>query len=182
MKLRSSQRFGLAFIALFFGLGVLTVSLVATSQVISSGGQLTGSRKFYLAAEILPDHVLYPLFMVFDKVKLENADPREEVLLAIVYSDRRLAHAQALMEKGDEKLAVATLSKSQKYLLSAVQKADAAGFDNQEKKHLSELVINRSDKIKDLTLDYTDEHKTVLIQLAEETKTVAENLRQELKN
>jgi len=176
MSLKTVHRFGLALGAMFFGLSVLVVSLVVTSQVISSGGQSSGARKFYFAADIMPDHVLYPLFMAFDRFKLETASPEEQVLLELVYAERRFIHGQELLNQGDEELAASTFSKSQKYLLSAVQKANQLDINRQEKLQLYDLVMTQSQKTKAAASGCSDAHRSSLNQLVEETELAAKVL------
>lgn len=178
MTLTRLQRLGISLVALFFGFSILGVSLVVTSQVLSSGSQSMSSRKFYFASEVKPDHVLYPVFMAFDRVRLETATQEEQVLLELVYAQRRFEHGQELLQAGDEELAATTFSKAQKYLISAAQRAQRIDLDPaaQSKMHL--LITEQSDELKTMTPDIGDPHASVLNRLVEETKLVAAPLAQ----
>lgn len=176
MSFKTVQRFGLALGAIFFGFSVLVVSLIVTSQVISSGGQPMGAKKFYFASDIKPDHILYPVFMAFDRLKLETATPEEQVLLELVYAERRFAHAEELMKQGDIELAASTFSKSQKYLLSAAQNAKNLDLDQLKKQKISDLILIKSQKIVDASMECSDSQKDFLIKLVDETELAAKDL------
>lgn len=176
MSAKTLQRLSLSLGALFFGILILVVSLVMTSQVISSGGGRVGTRKFYFASDIKPDHVLYPIFMAFDHLKLERSALKDQVLLKLVYADRRLTHSQELLAQGDEDLAFSTLSKSQKYLLSAVETAQDLEMSSHQKLQLADLVKTQSQKTKSVASGCSDAHQAVLNRLVEETEVATRGL------
>lgn len=67
---------------------------------------------------ILPDHPLYFLKTTRDKVQaFLTRDNVKKAQLYLLYSDKRLAMAQALEKKGKTSLALSTLSKGEKYFL-----------------------------------------------------------------
>lgn len=67
---------------------------------------------------ILPDHPLYSLKVARDKVQdFLTRDNLKKAQLYLLYSDKRLAMAQALEKKGKITLALSTLSKGEKYFL-----------------------------------------------------------------
>jgi hypothetical protein len=70
---------------------------------------------------ILPDHFLYPLKMIRDRIWLFlTTDSLKKAELLLTYADKRLWAAQLLLDKGQEEKAVATASKAEKYLEQAV--------------------------------------------------------------
>lgn len=74
---------------------------------------------------ILPDHPLYPLKMLRDRILLFlTRDKQKRIELKILYADKRLASAQTLIENNKQQLAEQTISKAEKYLLAAVSDAE----------------------------------------------------------
>ncbi|MCL4208967.1 hypothetical protein KJZ63_05070, partial [Patescibacteria group bacterium] len=71
----------ISFLGLCIAILILAVSLVSsTPSVYSAGDQpKTNDKEFYLEGDILPDHVLYPVVMMADKVKLTTARPEERL-------------------------------------------------------------------------------------------------------
>lgn len=82
---------------------------------------------YYLAYPgILPDHPLYWLKMVRDRVLLWLArDPGVRIERLLLYADKRVGAARALMEGNQPELSVATVTKAEKYLEQAVGEAAA---------------------------------------------------------
>lgn len=67
---------------------------------------------------ILPDHPLYFLKVTRDQIQaFLTRDNVKKAQLYLLYSDKRLAMAQALEKKGKTSLALTTLSKGEKYFL-----------------------------------------------------------------
>lgn len=70
---------------------------------------------------ILPDHPLYKIKLLRDQILLFfTGDPLRKVNLQLLMSDKQLVMGQLLWEKGKSDLAVSTLSKSEKDLLTVV--------------------------------------------------------------
>lgn len=107
--------------ALLFGLFIFGLSLIMTSQVKSSSFPKFSEKKFYLGERILPDHVLYPALMVADSVILNTSYGNRRIYVKIRFSQDRLNSAQLLIAKNEEMLALSTMTKSQKYLITAAQ-------------------------------------------------------------
>lgn len=83
---------------------------------------------------ILPDHLLYPLKMIRDRILLFfTTDPLKKAVLLLQFADKRLRAAEALInEKGKIDLGVSTLTKAEKYLERAIDQervAHQAGKD-----------------------------------------------------
>jgi hypothetical protein len=65
---------------------------------------------------ILPDHPLYFLKALRDRLHLFfNRSLQKKAEIYLLYSDKRAASAQILLEKGKEKMALDTLAKGEKY-------------------------------------------------------------------
>lgn len=82
---------------------------------------------------ILPDHFLYPIKMIRDRIWLFLAtDPVKKAETQLLFADKRLGAGLMLIEKGKEEQGLTTLTKAEKYLEQAVnqeKKAREAGKD-----------------------------------------------------
>jgi hypothetical protein len=117
---------------------------------------------------ILPDHPLYFLKMIRDRVMLwltRDSLARAGVLLH--YADKRIAAALALAEKGKAGLAVTTATKAEKYLERTLDEAGRAAEDGKDVVDFSEKASRASVK-----------HKKVLVGILslvpEEAKSAVE--------
>lgn len=115
------RKFIFAFLAILFGLFLFTSSLVTQSQKEAVSAEKVSTKKFYFGEKILPDHIFYPLVMIVDKGLLSISSGDSKVFLQIRLAQDRMLTAKKLLEKGEETLALSTLTKSQKYLLLAMQ-------------------------------------------------------------
>lgn len=109
---------------------------------------------------ILPDHPLYWLKMVRDRVwgwLVRQPAAKSEWLLLM--ADKRLRSAQSLVEAGKNKLAVTTASKAEKYLERSVLKLKEAQVKGKE---VNDLPSNLKKA--------TQKHYQVLKNLSEKTK------------
>ncbi len=67
---------------------------------------------------ILPDHPLYPLKAIRDKLTdLTTRDYVKKANIYLLFSDKRAAMSVALLKKGKNQLAIDTFSKGEKYFL-----------------------------------------------------------------
>jgi len=129
----------------------LLLGLVLGGKVVAQGVD------YYLPYPgILPDHPLYWLKMVRDRAGLlvtTGKTAKAEKLL--LYADKRLGAAWALIDGNKVPLGVSTLTKGEKYLEQAVQLrdsfADKNKLDKAVKKHLEVLAI-----LKEKTGSYTN--------------------------
>ena len=83
---------------------------------------------------ILPDHLLYPLKMIRDRILLFfTTDPLKRAELLLQFADKRLRATKALiLEKGKIEPGITTLTKAEKYLERAIDQervANQAGKD-----------------------------------------------------
>jgi len=70
---------------------------------------------------ILPDHFLYPVKMIRDRIWLWlTFNPLKKAELMLLLADKRLGAAKALMEGNQPELGISTLTKGEKYFLQAV--------------------------------------------------------------
>jgi len=141
----------LTLVALFFAVGILAVSVVKVSAVTQSQNykiapvEKTSAEKvatqtaqksvdYFLAYPgLLPDHPLYSLKMVRDRVWLgltTNALKKAELLL--LFADKRLGASKALIEGNKVELGISTMTKGEKYLERAVAQERIAAEKGEE--------------------------------------------------
>jgi len=168
----------LSSLALTFGVVVLSVSLLSTSQVKSFGGSSASSKVLYFNEKILPDHLLYPVVAAADRLLLISSPNDKKIQLMISYGHIRLDYAWGLLAKGDEDQALIALTKSQKYFYLAGAKAVEQHNEIDESliqsvKQALQSSINQTEKIlsetdginKDLANQLNNSNKELLKQL-----------------
>lgn len=141
-------------IALFFGVIVLSVSLISTNHSTAYEGLFASDRKLYFDEAILPDHLLYPFIALADRAFLTLAPADDKIEINLSYSQIRMDYAWGLFLKGEEEQALCALTKSQKYLHWAVQASQKrASSDDlvQEIKEALKQNINQVEKMIDQT-------------------------------
>lgn len=148
MRIKNSFLTGLT---LFLAVGILAVSVVRVSATPQSQNykitpiEKTSAEKVatqtaqksvdYLLAypgPISPDHPLYFLKMVRDRVWLWlTTDSLKRTELLLLFADKRLGAAKALIEGNKVELGVSTVTKAEKYLQRAVsQEAISRGKED----------------------------------------------------
>lgn len=127
----------LIFIGGIFGAAVWQTSAQSASQNFkltpivneeagSVQGQATEAAKkevdyFLVYPGILPDHFLYPIKMIRDKILLFlTTDPLKKAELYLLFADKRLGACKALIEGNKIDLGITTLTKAEKYLELAI--------------------------------------------------------------
>lgn len=121
--------------AIIFAFGVLITSVLRTAAVkyefASNGTQVTNqvvlgeedvNIEYNLAyhGRVLPDHALWPLKALRDKVWLfitSNKSRKAELML--LFADKRLSSSGVLFEREKYELGYSTLTKAEKYLENA---------------------------------------------------------------
>ncbi len=169
----------ISFLGLCIAILILAVSLVSsTPSVYSAGDQpKTNDKEFYLEGDILPDHVLYPVVMMADKVKLTTARPEERLTLLVTYANLRLDSAEKLLHKKDQPLALSTLTKSQKYLLRAAQETINQQPTTTTTTFVYKTLLYHLNRHQQLKPYLTDSEKNVVDQLDQEIKVFVDSLK-----
>lgn len=124
---------------LVFGFGILITSVWRTQALVSSQNfnvqalpEVAGAKPspvdYYLPYPgILPDHLLYPIKMIRDKILLSlTFDPVKKAERLLLYADKRIGAARALIEGGKVELGISTMTKAEKYLEQAIAQAEKA--------------------------------------------------------
>jgi len=116
---------------------------------------------------ILPDHFLYPLKMIRDRIWLSlttNVLKKAETLLKL--ADKRIWSAQMLLDKGKEELAVTTATKAEKYFERAVDQAAVAEEKGQDisslKDRLSLAALKHQETLREMREKASDSTKLVI--------------------
>jgi len=167
----------LSFLAFLIGLGVISASLLNTPSGIAAGQTSISSKQMYIG-EVLPDHVAYPVVAAMDRFYLETATPTERIHYEIKYSHRRLEYAKALLEKGEDKqdLALATVTKSQKYLIKASNEAEQIDLSDSTRDLLKRALMFNIREVKELTLKFPDYDRSVLDELRQQEQMLLDKL------
>lgn len=167
---------------LVFAVGVLGASIWRTSaQSVSENYQLEavaeeattesvpgqatesiGERVSYdlhwggtLYPGILPDHLLYPLKMVRDRIWLWlTTDPFKKAELYLKFADKRLMSAEALIEADKIDLGIETLTKAEKYLEKAISQERVAQQAGRETAEFLEKLSQAALKHEEVMLEF----------------------------
>ena len=176
-------KYFLVIIALFISIFILLFSLNISSQSKTLGFSNFKGRKFYVNKEILPDHSLYPLLMVVDRIRLAMADRERRIYLMMAYAQRRLFYAISLIEKEETALALTTLTKSQKYLNQALQEVKLLKEENVHDSACEQLLFfvmegvdRHQETVKEHLDCFREDDRTVLNSLNEETTLLRDQL------
>ncbi len=110
---------------------VLTLSLTRQHLYAPSSQDLQARRNLSVSERVnelstwppTPDNPLYPIRMLDDQLQLRFASPESRLRLKLKFSAERLSSAQILLDHQRSSLALSTLTKSTKYVLSAAQDA-----------------------------------------------------------
>lgn len=125
---------------LLFLLSQMTIALVQSSpkpSPLEASGAAQKVDYILVYPGILPDHPLYSLKMIRDRIlEFLTRDAVKKAELFILFADKRLGAGRALIEGGKADLGVTTITKAEIYLERAV---DQASLAQQEKKEVGNL-------------------------------------------
>lgn len=167
----------LSSLALAFGALIVGVSLSTASEVhsLESAGNLT-QRSLYWDRPIGPDHSLYFVRMINDRVKLETADPVERIYIQLDYAHTRLKQGRVLISDKPH-LAATTITKGEKYLINAV--AEYRELD-EPSETLEEAVrsalVYHHEQLQELVHELPNDLRSPLDQLREENLIIQQTV------
>lgn len=175
-------RITFSIIGLFTASAVLAVSLASSVPSVYSASDRfkANDKQFYLDGEILPDHTLYPVVMMADRLKLEMAQPNEKITVYTTYANLRLSAAQQLLDKENYQLALTTLTKSQKYLLKAAQETLDQNPSPTTKNHVLKTLLYHINKHQQIKEQFSQEGKNVIDELDMECQVFVDSLKRSL--
>ena len=163
-------------VALIFGASVLFTSVWKTSAQTLQQREVVGEEVAAVESEekkeeadesdkksvdyallwpgILPDHFLYPIKMIRDRIWLWlTIEPLKKSELLLSFADKRIWAAQMLVDKGEVDLGVSTATKAEKYLESAIQQEEIAQQEGKETKAFLERLAKAAQKHEEILLD-----------------------------
>lgn len=108
---------------------------------------------------ILPNHPLYPLKMIRDRIILiSTLNPSKKPKLLLNFANRRIAATQALINAGYAAEAVGTAMKAESYLEQAVGLSDQVEPSQRRQwlENLDQAALMHSEVIDNLRLNLTD--------------------------
>ena len=114
--------------------------------------------------------------MVSDRVELEMADEHEQLYVKIQYAERRLGYAKQLLERGNTELALSTLTKAQKYLLSVGHSVLEHQLQGAIRARTSEEISFQVEQIRELLPQFSDEQIAVIEALLAENSVLEKQL------
>ncbi len=144
--------------AMLFGLAVLLMSIfsVANPQsaypaeevLAKATGPVSVRVEYYLPYPgILPDSPLYRVKALRDKMRLGlTFDQEAKAQKELLFADKRIGAAIALIEGGKVPLGVSTATKAEKYLESAVKRIMALQRDGRDVKSMLGILIRATAK------------------------------------
>lgn len=151
--------------ALVFALGILTTSVIKTVALTAAKPsakatptpvvQKPAPVDYFLAYPgVLPDHMLYPLKMIRDRVWLWlTVDPLKKGQTLLLLADKRLGAGKALIEGGKVDLGISTLTKGEKYLEQAMAQATLAKSNGRDADALLKTLGQATLKHKEVLLE-----------------------------
>lgn len=166
------KRFILSVLALFFGLFLVGVSVVAAveqKEEATESGEMMVMDYYLPYPGILPDHPMYWLKMIRDRVLLWlTRDPVKKSERLLLYADKRIGAAQALAEGNQLELAVSTATKAEKYLAQVIDKV--ADQEGELKGKVKQAGLKHMEILKTLEERLEEESKGVLLQVTASTR------------
>lgn len=140
------RRIFVVLLVIFLASGILFTSIARTAQIRYSfhspvsdikgevlGESVTIDYRLPYPGRVLPDHFLWPVKVLRDKLwLLVSPAPERKAELNLLFADKRIVSAKMLFERNKPELAYSTLTKAEKYLERACdleKKAREKGVD-----------------------------------------------------
>jgi len=163
---------------LLLGCAILGVSLSAGNTMVQSAGTSfeTSKKQFYLNEAVLPDHVVYPVLMAVDRVKLEMETPEERVYKQVEYAQRRFESTQGLLEKDMTALALTTVTKGEKYLINAAHGALELENGDAQRRFVYRTLVYYNSDLEKLKGQFPDADRPLIDQLQREMLSLQHQL------
>ncbi len=185
MRTQSLIRFSVYVGGIILILVVLALSLTRQHLYTPSSQDLQSRANLSVSDRIdelrtwppAPDNPVYPVFMLRDQFRLQYASESQKPLLKLELANDRLSSAKVLLSRRRTSLALSTLTKSTKYVLSAAN--DAGGLSPQSSSEVRGEVRNSiTIQIAELTRLkplFSDEQKPIIDRLLSELISLSES-------
>jgi len=147
----------------------------AEEMVVMEKTEEAGGVDYYLSYPgILPDHPLYWVKMIRDRVQLWlTTKPLAKAEKLLLYADKRLGAGWALIEGNKVELGLTTLTKGEKYLervMAETTKLGEGGEEMRFKEKLGKAVMKHEEVLSLLGEKLGDEYKGMMEQMLQTTK------------
>jgi len=142
--------------ALLFAFGILAVSV---SQASAEEIKEETKVDYYLPYPgILPDHFLYPIKRLRDKILLFlTTHPVKRAERLLHFADKRIGAAQLLIEIGKNELAIKTATGAENYLNQAIEQQAVAADKGEEIATFRENLFKAIRKHEEILLTMVEE-------------------------
>lgn len=178
-----------------FAFLVLFISIMRTASLRYDYNGVMSTNKGYLSTvdtkidyslpypgSILPDHPLWSLKVVRDRVwyGVTTKDSRK-IELSLLFADKRLGSSKILFEQNNYNLGIATLEKSQRYLLEASLREESLRRQGADTRDVSDRLARASLRHYEVMLlmyeSVPEEVRPAIVSLSATPKKVYENSR-----
>ena len=144
-------------LALVFIGGVVGSVLAVTPKVSPTATPTPVPEKvdyFLVYPGILPDHFLYPIKMIRDRIWLSlTTDPLKKAEVLLLFADKRLGAAKALIEGNKQEKGMSTLTKAEKYLEQAINQEKIAAEKSKDTVAFKEKLVKAQLKHREILLE-----------------------------
>lgn len=154
---------------------LVLLSLRLTASRLNPVEQLSNKR-FYLAQQILPDHIFYPVIQWGKHRSMMLLSLDERVLSQAKWSQQRLEEARALVKKGDPALALVSMQKSQSLAIEACAEALEHPVSEQTTASVAGIMIENLAEVSALRELLTDQDATNVGQMQAQTEVLLSQL------
>ncbi len=162
---------------LVFAFFVLGVSIMSASIASSSLDDTPfSSRKLRFSAQIMPGNVLFPFVVIKDKASLLLMDTSQQCLQRLNLALERLDQAKRISELGDQRLALQTMIKGQRYLSEATTQCQQSNLDQKYKDGIIKVVEQYQQQLTEIKPRYADTDRAILDQLMSENEALQTHL------
>jgi len=161
--------------SVFLALILVLLSLRLTAARLSPVEQLSYKR-FYLARQILPDHIFYSVIQWGKQRSLALLSWDERVLSQAKLSQQRLQEARALVEKGNPALALVSMQKSQALVMEAGAEALEHPVSEQTTASVAGMMVDHLTEVSAIREMLTDQDATQVGQMQAQTEVLLSQL------
>ena len=179
MQQTSWSKIQLIALGLWFGAAIfiLFISFMSASRVYSGDSFAASRSSLYWGTQLLPDHILYPISAGFDRLQLQLSPAKSRPLIQVALAYRRLAAAEALVQKGKKNIALSTLTKSIKYMNQAGHVVLSSRKTDITPNQMQSILAQYEVEYDQLTDQFNEEDgKSLLLQLETEMRGIQETL------
>lgn len=161
--------------SVFLALILVLLSLRLTAARLNPVEQLSYKR-FYLARQILPDHLFYPVIQWGKQQSFALLSLDERVLSQAELSQQRLQEARVLIEKGNPALALVSIQKSQVLAMEACAGALEHPVSGQTTASVAGLMVEHLAEVSAIREMLADQDATQVGQMQAQTEVLLSQL------